>query len=497
MDEEVNRDKAPRAEHPDSSSPPSLVLDGKTTGAVESPVSVSANNDLAMIDAEDAQIAQHMSITSSAALDVAGNNLDKKSEQAPFEKLPNELRHIIIGYIGVNKSLYNAVRVNKAWFDSLIDHIWYDAGVNALSSVCEEGGRRQFYASKIKDFGKDFYGYDLQTLRSVRLPSLHTLSLSNLEGCVDGALLCSLLTPTLRSIKLADCEFGRSELEAFGACTLLRKISLEYAKVPSMEGLIACLNQLQYLQIVEFKGEISTHDNSSDHRGELYPWLLQNSNLKEISLGTLYPMLLDHLTQVPQENDREVLAHRPNLNALGVHGPRQTILPLLSIATETLKRLDLAGNGPGDLPHDICNSLMQFPNLVELRLTLNDGYSMSTAEMGSISSLTRLKVLEMRSGRSGNNCMNLNWFTDDLFEIWICNLPNICELSLEWKCDALTERVIGSLGRSCPKLEKCRLLWTHDLNLWRTGLKTPLFPTLKRLELGEISPLIGSIPSSP
>ncbi|THX49951.1 hypothetical protein D6D06_08268 [Aureobasidium pullulans] len=230
-----------------------------------------------------------------------------------------------------------------------------------------------------------------------------------------------------------------------------------------MEGLMACLNQLQYLQIVEFEGEISTHDNSSDHRGELYPWLLQNSNLKEISLGTVYPMLLDHLTQVLQENDREVLAHRPNLNALGVHGPRQTILPLLSIATETLKRLDPAGNGPGDLPHDICNSLMQFPDLVELRLTLNDGYSMSTAEMGSISSLTRLKVLQMRSGRNGNNCMNLNWFTDDLFEIWICNLPNICELSLEWK----------------------------------TGLKTPLFPTLKRLELGEISPLIGSIPSSP
>lgn len=79
----------------------------------------------------------------------------------------------------------------------------------------EEGGRRQFYASKIKDFGKDFYGhhhFDLQILRSVRLPSLHTLSLSDLEGCVDGALLCSLLTPTLRSIKLADCEFGRSEL---------------------------------------------------------------------------------------------------------------------------------------------------------------------------------------------------------------------------------------------------------------------------------------------
>ncbi|TIA07539.1 hypothetical protein D6C80_09733 [Aureobasidium pullulans] len=132
MDEEVNRDNAPRAEHPDSSSPPSLALDNNITGVAESTVSVSANDDLAMIDAENASTAQHMSITSSAALDVAGYNLDKKSKQAPLGKLPNELRQIIIGYIGLNKSsLDNAVRVSKAWFDSLIDHIWYDAGVNA------------------------------------------------------------------------------------------------------------------------------------------------------------------------------------------------------------------------------------------------------------------------------------------------------------------------------------------------------------------------------
>ena len=86
MDEEDSRDKASRAEHPDSSSPPSLVFASNITDVTESTTSVSANNDLAMIDAEDAQIAQHMSTILPAALDAAGNNLDKKSEQAPIRE---------------------------------------------------------------------------------------------------------------------------------------------------------------------------------------------------------------------------------------------------------------------------------------------------------------------------------------------------------------------------------------------------------------------------
>ena len=86
MDEEDSRDKASRAEHPDSSPPPSLVFDGNITDVVESTISVSANDDLAMVDAEDAPNVQHMSTISPAALDVAGNNLDKKSEQAPIRE---------------------------------------------------------------------------------------------------------------------------------------------------------------------------------------------------------------------------------------------------------------------------------------------------------------------------------------------------------------------------------------------------------------------------
>ncbi|THX74680.1 hypothetical protein D6D05_06852 [Aureobasidium pullulans] len=139
MDEEVSRDNAPRADHSDSSSPPSLVFDSNITDVVESTISVPANNDLTMVDSESTATAQHVTITSSAALDVAGNNLDK---------LPNELRQIIF-----KSSLYNAVRVNKAWFDSLIDHLWYKPGWGALLRPVE--GRRQFYADKIRIFELD------------------------------------------------------------------------------------------------------------------------------------------------------------------------------------------------------------------------------------------------------------------------------------------------------------------------------------------------------
>lgn len=41
-----------------------------------------------------------------------------------------------------------------------------------------------------------------------------------------------------------------------------------------------------------------------------------------------------------------------------------------------------------------------------------------------------------------------------------------------------------SLARSCPLLEKCELLWEHDLSTWHAS-KAPLFPKLHTLHFGQ------------
>ncbi|THZ88394.1 hypothetical protein D6C84_00968 [Aureobasidium pullulans] len=382
MDEEVNRDKAPRAEHPDSSSPPSLVLDGNITDVVESTGSVSANNDLAMTDAEDAQIAQHMSTISPAALDVAGNNLDKKSEQAPFEKLPNELRHIIIGYIGINKSLYNAVRVNKAWFDSLIDHLWYKPRWGALVRPVE--GRRQFYADKIRIFELDGNvpaGFQnrkpvhwsqlkpvhwSQVFPAVRLPNLQKLVYDGPSNLPD-EIMCHLLQPTLVSVEFrSSFDVSPSVLEALQNCPRLRHLVFQDRVVVfDLDPFIDFITNHSCMTSIKFGGGIYTTDPLVDHSNKIYAHLLRLSRFSSLSLGK----------EIDQTDAEEIMnmVGRPlvpnnSLTSLSIHGHTLAVNLFLSTATRALRSLNItlleeySGN--------VCDQLSQFTNLAELRLRM-------------------------------------------------------------------------------------------------------------------------------
>ncbi|THW17448.1 hypothetical protein D6D23_08109 [Aureobasidium pullulans] len=493
MDEEVNRDNAPRAEHPDSSSPPSLVLDGNITDVVKPTTSVSVNKDLAMTDAEDAQIAQHMSTISPAALDVAGNNLDKKSEQAPFEKLPNELRHIIIGYIGINKSLYNAVRVNKAWFDSLIDHIWYKPGWMARRALVRPAeGRRQFYADKIRIFELDGSGpTEIQNRQSVywiqvRLPNLQKLVYDGPSNPPD-EILCSLLEPTLVSVEFrSSFDVSPSVLEALQNCPRLRHLVFQDSVVVfDLDPFIDFITNHSCMTSIKFGGGTYTTDPLVDHSNKIYAHLLRLSRFSSLSLGK----------EIDQTDAEEIMnmVGRPlvpnnSLTSLSIHGDTLAVNLFLSTATRALRSLNItlleeySGN--------VCDQLSQFTNLAELRLRMCSSQTLPQSEFDALTHLSKLEVLGIFSRYSGDVSASTDWLTNEHFNQWVMNFPHLHDLTLVWDNEHLTESAMLAVASHCRKLERCTLGWKQDLDAWKSCTSgTVLFPHLNHLGLRDLEDL--------
>ncbi|THW72753.1 hypothetical protein D6D19_06241 [Aureobasidium pullulans] len=493
MDEEVNRDKAPRAEHPDSSSPPSLVLDGNITDVVESTGSVSANNDLAMTDAEDAQIAQHMSNISPAALDVAGNNLDKKSEQAPFEKLPNELRHIIIGYIGINKSLYNAVRVNKAWFDSLIDHLWYKPGWGALLRAAE--GRRQFYADKIRIFELNGYGpagfqnrqpvYWIQVFPAVRLPNLQKLVYDGPSDPLD-EIMCSLLEPTLVSVEFrSSFDVSSSILGALRNCPRLRHLGFRTVDVFDLDLFIDFIINHSCMTSIKFGERVYATDPGVDHSNKIYAHLLRLSRFSSLSLGK-------EIDQPDAEEIMNMVGQPPvpdhNLVSLSISGHQLALSMYLSIATQTLRTL--AVKLLEDYQNGLCIQISRLVNLTELRLDMDFAQTLPPAEFNALTHLSKLEVLKIFSRYDCEVAASMDWLTNEHFNQWIMNFPHLHDLKLVWDNEHLTESAMLAVASHCRKLERCTLGWKQDLDAWKSCTSgTVLFPHLKDLGLRDLEDL--------
>ncbi|THZ54433.1 hypothetical protein D6C86_09475 [Aureobasidium pullulans] len=486
MDEEVNRDKAPRAEHPDSSSPPSLVLDDKITGVVESPVSVSANKDLAMIDAEDAQIAQHMSIISPAALDVAGNNLDK---------LPNELRHIIDGYIGLDKSsLYNAVRVNKAWFDSLIDHLWYKPGWGALLRPVE--GRRQFYADKIRVFelngDEPAECQNRQSIRwsqvfpAVRLPNLQKLVYDDSCHPAD-KFMCHLLEPTLVSVEFyGNFDLSLSVLRALKNCPRLRHLVFqEEVEVSDIDPFIDFITNHSCMTSIKFGEGIYTTDPLVDHSNKIYAHLLQLNRFSKLSLGN--EIRQADIQQIMNMVGRPLVPNN-NLTSLSIYGHPLAVNLFLSTATRALRSLNItlleeySGN--------VCDQLSQFTNLAELRLDMCASQTLPQSEFDALTHLSKLEVLKIFSRYDCEASASMDWLTDEHFNQWIMNFPHLHDLKLVWDNEHLTESAMLAVASHCRKLERCTLGWKQDLDAWKSCTSgTVLFPHLKHLGLRDLEDL--------
>lgn len=485
MDEEVNRDKAPRAEHPDSSSPPSLVLDGNITDVVESTISVSANNDLAMADAENAVTVQHVTITSSAALDVAGNNLDK---------LPNELRHIIDGYIGLDKSsLYNAVRVNKAWFDSLIDHLWYKPGWGALLRPVE--GRRQFYADKFRIFeldGNEPAGCQnrqpvnwSQVFPAVRLPNLQKLVYDGPYNPAD-QFMCHLLEPTLVSVELrTPFEVSPSILGALRNCPRLRHLGFRTLDVFDLDLFIDFITNHSCMTSIKFGGGIYTTDPLVDHSNKIYAHLLRLNRFSKLSLANAKGQA--DVQQIMNMVGRPLVPNN-NLMSLRICGHPLAVNLFLSTATRALQSLNItllrsySGN--------VCDQLSQFINLAELRLHVFPHQTLPQSEFDALINLSELRVLKIASDSDGGYTASMDWLTDEHFNQWITNFPNLHDLSLVWDNEHLTESAMLAVASTCTELEQCTLGWKQDLGAWKScASSTVLFPHLKHLGLRDIEDL--------
>ncbi|KAG2167893.1 hypothetical protein JADG_007632 [Aureobasidium aubasidani] len=460
MDEEVSRDNAPRADHSDSSSPPSLVFDSNITDVVESTISVPANNDLTMVDSESTATAQHVTITSSAALDVAGNNLDK---------LPNELRQIIF-----KSSLYNAVRVNKAWFDSLIDHLWYKPGWGALLRPVE--GRRQFYADKIRIFELD--GNEPAGCQNRQYTGAKSFQLCDCQ--TSRSLYTTVLVIPLTN------SFSSSVLEALQNCPRLRQLVFQDSVVVfDLDPFIDFITNHSYMSSIKFGERIYTTDPLVDHSNKIYAHLLRLSRFSSLNLGNEIGQA--DVQQIMDMVGRPLVPNN-NLTSLSIYGHPLAVNLFLSTATRALRSLNItlleeySGN--------VCDQLSQFTNLAELRLRMCPSQTLPQSEFDALTHLSKLEVLKIFSRYSGEVSASADWLTNEHFNQWVMNFPHLHDLTLVWDNEHLTESAMLAVASHCRKLERCTLGWKQDLDAWKSCTSgTVLFPHLKHLGLRDLEDL--------
>ncbi|THZ27198.1 hypothetical protein D6C89_03310 [Aureobasidium pullulans] len=130
----------------------------------------------------------------------------------------------------------------------------------------------------------------------------------------------------------------------------------------------------------------------------------------------------------------------------------------------------------------VCPALSHLPGIVHLELEFSDDTVFSAADLDHLSKLSKLESLRL-------GCMDAaagwcDWLTDQQFEQLIAKLPQLRHLVFPPVGKVLTFVAVESLARSCPLLEKCELLWEHDLSTWHAS-EAPLFPNLETLHLGQ------------
>ncbi|KAG2162358.1 hypothetical protein JADG_002097 [Aureobasidium aubasidani] len=157
------------------------------------------------------------------------------------------------------------------------------------------------------------------------------------------------------------------------------------------------------------------------------------------------------------------------------------VASLLSSVTGNLVDLRLAAVVHAD-QQIVCPALSHLPGIVHLELEFSDDTVFSAVDLDHLSKLSKLESLRL-------GCMDAaagwcDWLTDQQFEQLIAKLPRLRHLVFPPVGKVLTFVAVESLARSCPLLEKCELLWEHDLSTWHAS-EAPLFPNLETLHLGQ------------
>jgi len=145
-----------------------------------------------------------------------------------FDALPNELKQEIFSYFNRDKrSLFAAIRVNKAWYHDCIGMLWRKSKPRRLAKALTQE-RRQHYANMV-------YRWVLVDKRSCELvdglsfPLLKDLSFTN--NCLSIPQLRRYSQAALHTLRPLRCKFDTEMLEAAASCcTQLQTLIIAYPR---------------------------------------------------------------------------------------------------------------------------------------------------------------------------------------------------------------------------------------------------------------------------
>ncbi|GAB7351804.1 hypothetical protein MBLNU459_g2376t1 [Dothideomycetes sp. NU459] len=136
-----------------------------------------------------------------------------------------------------------------------------------------------------------------------------------------------------------------------------------------------------------------------------------------------------------------------------------------------------------DDDHESLCHIAKLGKLRRLIVTHIRGTRYSITELQSLQVLSQLQ--ELRIGPSFHLYFeDVGDFTDESFKHFMSHFPQLRYLSLLMLCN-LTVEGLRSISTSCPLLKSLRLLGLYDLR-GLENLRSPAFPNLEVLELGEV-----------
>ncbi|KAH0372304.1 hypothetical protein KCU65_g1400, partial [Aureobasidium melanogenum] len=298
--------------------------------------------------------------------------------------------------------------------------------------------------------------------------------MSNLEELwIDGdslpsSMLCSLLQPSLLSVKLPDmiCE---DAVETLSTCTSLQKLSFEGpadADISELEEFMLFVEEHPCLRSIEFGAHIYEYptNNSYEYKTIEFGYFLTEEDAQKLSAILRGP-----------------IAPNDNLVSLSIKGHKKALLLFLASAGASLRSLEI------DLGHSsqsVFERISQFTDLTELRL--DSCAKLHPNALDALTKLTKLKVLKVVADYYDfdDPQPEVEW-TGEHFAEWIANFLNLQDLRLDWSTTCPDESAIAVVGKLCQDLEQCALGWVHNPSTWNalTDRTHVRFPKLKKLGL--------------